>query len=897
MPGPLTAGERPSPPRAHAPNARRAAAPDDSRPSRPGAPRRGPGLLRRLVGAVLALGLLLVLAGGAVALFAWQRFGSDLPSVQGLQSYQPPLLSRIYAANGQPIAELATQRRIFVPYAGIPKLVRNAFISAEDQYFWIHPGVDPTAIVRAGIWDLLHLGSGRRPLGASTITMQVAKNMLLSSRMNLVRKIEEAILALRIEQTLSKPRILEIYLNQIYLGDGAYGVAAAAQTYFDKPLDKLSIAEAASLAALPKAPHNYDPLHAPAAALIRRNWVIDRMADTGAITRAQAKAAKAEPLLPARLQQPAPIPGAAWFASEAQRQLVARFGNDMTMEGGLSVTTSLDPRLQAAAVTAVRDGLMAYDRRMGGWRGPLARLPRAALAGWAGALAKITAPDGMLDDWRLAVVLGGPPAAPRIGWIDPAPASVSSESAASPADPSRPGPQPAAHTGILSLGGAVWHHPMSPIGAEQPAYHSLAQMVVPGDVVLVRPSAAGGTAVLRQIPKVQGALVSLDPVSGQVRAMVGGWSYKASQFNRATQAERQPGSSFKPMVYLAALEAGYSPSSRFLNAPIVVNLGAQGLWRPHNYEDNFGGPTPLRVALEQSLNLVTVRVARHIGMPAVAKTAEAFGMADHVPDLLPAALGAVDTTVLREAGAYASLAEGGRRVTPSVIDSVQDPEGHVVWRPSGLDCVCDHAAVPPQVTDVRPRIADADSVFQLVTMMEGVVTRGTGIPAGKGLDRPIAGKTGTTENFQDGWFSGFTPQLVTVVWVGFDTPSTLGRGQAGAIVAAPIWHQFMAAALKGKPALAFAQPPGVTMAAWDSGSGMVTDAFKPGQVPGASTVPTAAEAAADGGAPGGGATDAAIAAAAGTGPGSASGATPGTPASTPAAGGTGGVDSSLGGLY
>ncbi len=885
MPGPLTAGERPSPP-----HARASVVPDHARRPRPNPPRRASGLVRRLLGAVFALGLLLVLAGGAVGLFAWQRFGADLPSVQGLQSYQPPLLSRIYAANGQPIAELATQRRIFVPYAGIPKLVRNAFISAEDQYFWIHPGVDPTAILRAGIWDLLHLGSGRRPLGASTITMQVAKNMLLSSRMNLVRKIEEAILALRIEQTLSKPRILEIYLNQIYLGDGAYGVAAAAQTYFDKPLDKLTVAEAASLAALPKAPHNYDPLHAPAAALARRNWVIDRMADTGAITRAQAKTAKAEPLLPAHIQRPAPIPGAAWFASEAQHQLVARFGNDLTMEGGLSVVTSLDPKLQAEAVASVRDGLMAYDRRMGGWRGPLARLPRGALTGWAGALAKIVPPDGMLDDWRLAVVLGGPPAAPRIGWIDPPPQS----------DQSQPGAQPTAHTGVLSLGGEVWHHPMSPIGAEQAAYHGLAQMVAPGDVVLVQPSASTDAAVLRQIPKVQGALVSLDPVSGQVRAMVGGWSYKASQFNRATQAQRQPGSSFKPMVYLAALEAGYSPSSRFLNAPIVVNLGAQGLWRPHNYEDNFGGPTPLRVALEQSLNLVTVRVARHVGMPAVAKTAEAFGMADHVPDLLPAALGAVDTTVLREAGAYASLAEGGRRVTPSVIDSVQDPEGHVVWRPSGLACVCDHAAVPPQVTDARPRIADADSVFQLVTMMEGVVTRGTGVPAGKGLDRPIAGKTGTTEDFQDGWFSGFTPQLVTVVWVGFDTPSTLGRGQAGAIVAAPIWHQFMAAALKGKPALPFLQPPGVTMAAWDSGSGMVTDAFKPGQVPGASTVPAATPVAADGGAAVGGApgSGAPGGGAPGSGVGAAiAGAGPGTPGSAPSAGGAGGVDSSLGGLY
>ncbi|MDE2006116.1 MAG: PBP1A family penicillin-binding protein, partial [Rhodospirillales bacterium] len=760
------------------------------------------------------------IAVAAVVFLAWIRFAPDLPSVAGLRHYRPPVTTRVYAADGRMIDALATQRRVLVPFKDIPPLVQNAFLAAEDQNYWLHPGVDPVAILRAALWDVMHLGSGHRPLGASTITMQVAKNLLLQHRMTFVRKIEEAFLALRIDRSLSKQRILEIYLNEIYLGNGTYGVAAAAEGYFGKPLDKLTIAEAASLAALPKAPSNYNPLRFPAAARIRRDWVIDRMADDHAITSAQAAAAKADPLLPASRPASATVADSEWFASDVQRALIARFGATETMEGGLSVATSLDPRLQAAATRAVRDGLMAYDQRMGGWRGPLAQLPAAALSGWEAALAAVAPPPGMLSTWRLGVVLpGGTPAAPRVGWLQ-----RDGDAQAAPA------PRQA----VLGLGGAIWHRPMSPAGAEQAAFAGIAQMVRPGDVVLLSPPATpGAAALLRQVPKVQGALVSLDPVSGRVRAMVGGWRWAASQFNRATQAQRQPGSSFKPFVYLTALEQGYSPSTRLLNAPIVVNLGPGGLWRPHNYEDNFGGPTSLRVALEQSLNLVTVRLARRVGMARIAATAKAFGLVRTMPLVLPAALGAVDTTVLAEAAAYATLDNGGRKVTPRLIDSVADPDGHVVWRPSGLACACDDPATPPQLTDLRPRIADPASVFQLVTMMQGVVTRGTGIPAGKGLNRPIAGKTGTTENFQDGWFSGFTPQLVTVVWVGFDTPSSLGRGQAGAVVAAPIWHQFMQAALDGKPALPFPAPPGVTMASWDSGAGMVTDAFKPGQTPGA----------------------------------------------------------------
>ncbi len=775
--------------------------------------------LARLGGALFGLGALLVVGGGLGSYVVWTRVSADLPGVEGLRGYAPPVMSRIYAGDGRLLAELASERRIFVPYSAIPERVRQAFVSAEDKDYWVHGGINPLAIVRAGVTDLTRMGEGRRPLGASTITQQVAKNMLLDNRITLKRKVEEAILAIRMEQTLSKQRILEIYLNEIYLGQGAYGVEAAAQAYFNRPLDQLSLAQEAMLAALPKAPQNYNPFRHPDQAKIRRDWVLERMAEDHVITRAEADSAKAETLVPAEFHAAPNIPGADWYSEEVRQELLQRFGAQSVNEGGLTVRTSLNPVLQTAAETALRDGLMAYDRRMGGWRGAVAQVPAgpALERDWPAALAGIAAPPAMLSNWRLAVVLGVTPAEARVGWLDQPAASDS------PAQP---------RTGLIRASEEAWNHPMDRTGHPGAPFRRLSDMLRFGDVVMVQP-AGPGRAMLRQVPEVQGALVSLDPLSGRVLAMVGGWSYAASQFNRATQAQRQPGSSFKPIVYLSALQKGVSPSDRFLDAPLSLPDGRGGLWRPNNYEMEFNGPTPLRVALEQSLNLVTVRVAQRVGMEAVAQTAEAFGMTDKLPHVLPAALGAVDTTVLREAGAYASFAAMGRKVVPSLIDSVQDREGHVVWRPAGIDCACDSPG-PPELADAREQIADPESTFQLVTMMQGVVTRGTGVPAGKGLNRPVAGKTGTSQDFTDAWFAGFTPQMATVVWVGYDNPATLGENQTGAAVAAPIWHDYMAAALKGRPALGFTVPPGITMASWETGTGRVTDAFKPGQVPGAS---------------------------------------------------------------
>jgi penicillin-binding protein 1A len=821
MKEPLTAGDRLARPSRHAVSTK-AAKPERARRS------GGLGLLGRLFTGLIGLLALGLVAAGIVGFVLYQRFSADLPDHETLASYQPRVMSRVYAGDSRLLAELATERRIFVPFAAIPETVKRAFISAEDQNFFVHRGVDPIAIARAGITDLMQYGQGRRPIGASTITQQVAKNMLLGNEVSISRKAREAILAIRIETSLSKERILELYLNEIYLGLQAYGVASAAQAYFNKSLTELTVPEAAFLAALPKAPNNYNPSRFPEAAKGRRDWVLDRMADDHAITAAQATEAKATPLVISPFRRPDSIVGADYFAEEVRRQLIERFGAEQTTQGGLSVQTTLDPVLQVAADRALRDGLVRYDQRRGGWRGPVGSIPAtpALRTSWAATLEQQPHPPGLLAEWRLAVVLEATDTEARLGFLDRSTATA------------QPRVLP------MQMADLGWAKAIRD-GKPGPAPRRFADVAKPGDLLMVEPApatlAASGRAarperlLLRQVPQVQGALVSLDPASGRVLALSGGWSWETSQFNRVTQASRQPGSSFKPFVYLTGLQAGISPSQRFLDAPFVLDQGAAGKWRPSNFEQDFSGPVPLRIALEKSLNLVTVRLANRVGMEAVAQNAIAFHMVDNMPRVLPAALGAVETTVLREAGAYASLAAGGREVIPTLIDSVQDRDGVVVWRSPGPDCIgCDDPSRKPELSDQRKQIADPQSVFQLVTMMQGVVSRGTGVAAGAGLGRAIAGKTGTSQDFVDNWFAGFTPDLVTIVWVGFDTPTSLGNNETGSSNSAPIWRDFMSVALKNRPKLAFPMPPGVTMSSWDSGNGTVTDAFKPDQIPGAS---------------------------------------------------------------
>ena len=872
MTGPLTAGESLLPPQAA--DADKAPKSGKTPPKRRDHKRPRGNFVGRALGALFGLGTLGIAVAGIGGYAAYMHFSQDLPDVEGLRHYQPRVMSRVYANDARPIAELATERRIFVPYSAIPEIVKQAFLSAEDQNFWTHRGVDPLAIARAAITNLQQMGHDRRPIGASTITQQVAKNMLLDNQVSLARKAREAILAVRIEEALPKERILELYLNEIYLGLQSYGVAAAAQTYFNKSLDQLTVADAAFLAALPKAPNNYNPFRYPDAAKARRDWVIDRMADDRAITPAQAGTAKAERIQPSLYRRPEPVPGAEWFAEDVRRRLVERFGPEATTQGGLMVRTSMDPLLQEAAEKSLRDGLMSYDRKMGGWRGPVGHLDavKNPRDDWPAALAQFPHTPGMLSQWRQAVVLEATDTEAKLGWLE----RTAGE---------QPNATPERRTGQMLLSDLAWARPVN-AGKPGPAARRISDIAQVGDVVLIEPPSApapdtppakarGAAApaprpdrvTLRQIPQVQGALVSLDPTTGRVLALVGGWSFEASQFNRATQGSRQPGSSFKPMVYLTALERGYSPSQKFLDGPLVINNSSGERWAPSNYGLDFNGPISMHQALEKSLNLVTVRVAQAVGMEAVADTAIAFHVVDNMPRVLPAALGAVDTTVLRMAGAYASLAAGGHEVIPTLIDSVQDRDGHVVMRAAAGECdTCADPGAPPNLSDTRPSIADPASVFQMVTMMEGVVKRGTGVAAGAGLNRAIAGKTGTSQDFTDAWFVGFTPDLVTAVWIGFDNPISLGNNQTGGALSAPVWHNYMAVALKNRPALTFPVPPGVTLATW---GGNIVDAFKPGQEPGASgPVIGGAVPAADAGGDSGTLT-----------------------------GGAGGVDSRLGGLY
>ena len=680
----------PAPQEAVAPPPRRAKAPKPAKPRRKAAPL---GWLRRLISLVTGLFVLGAVAGAVVLYAGYQRFSAELPDLESLSNYQPRVMSRLYTGDSRLLAELATERRIFVPASAVPDIVKQAFISAEDQNFYIHKGIDPVAVLRAVVTDVMQYGQGRRPIGASTITQQVAKNMLLTNEVSIARKAKEMILAARIEQTLSKDRILELYLNEIFLGLQSYGVAAAAQAYFNKTLDEITLPEAAFLAALPKAPNNYNPFRFPDAARARRDWVIDRLADDRAITPEQAAQAKATPISPAPFRRPEVVAGGEYFGEEVRRTLVERFGADRTTQGGLAVRTTLDPALQIAADKALHDGLMRYDQRRGGWRGPVAHVEAAGAfrQTWTNALAHTPRPAGMLPDWRLAVVIEANDTEARLGFMERLQGTSIVQPRVLP----------------MQLADLGWARALKD-GKPGPAPRKIAEVVVPGDLVMVEPAAAAPAQgrnparverlLLRQVPKVQGALVAIEPATGRVLAMSGGWSFELSQFNRATQASRQPGSSFKPYVYLTAMMANISPSQKFLDAPFVVDQGAAGKWRPGNFELDFNGPVPLRVALEKSLNLVTVRVADRVGMQAVAQTAIGLHVVDDMPRVLPASLGAVETTVMRNAAGYAALAAGGREVIPTLIDSVQDRDGSVLWRAPAPSC-------PTCADPARPRSA------------------------------------------------------------------------------------------------------------------------------------------------------------------------------------------------
>jgi penicillin-binding protein 1A len=769
-------------------------------------------ILRFFVFSLYRLVFLVLLLGFIAMAAAFFMFSSGLPSIDSLRHYQPPLESRIFAGNFQLVSELASERRIYVPYDQIPPIVAQAFISTEDKLFWSEPGINPLAIVRAGLTDIYRVGTGHRLQGASTITEQVVKNMLLENRINAKAKIKELILALRVSQALTKPQILTIYLNEIDLGKNSFGIAAAAQTYFDKPLSQLDIAQAASLAALPKSPSNYNPFSHPQAALQRRNFVIDRMLQDGAITQAQATAAEAEPLLPKAGGTPLTVPDADYFADAVKNQLTQRFGDNNVATSGLIIHTSLNPQLQTAATNAVRDGLEKYDRAHAGWHGLVAHIADPDLAdNWTKDLAKQATPPGLREDWQLGIVLAAGPSQAHIGYVDKA--------SGAPAE------------GAIPLATMRWARP-SVSGNLGPHPSATSDVLSPGDIIMV--SGTGAAMALEQIPIVQAALISMDPRTGRIFAIVGGWSHDVSPFNRAIQAERQPGSSVKPFVYLTAMEQGVQPDATVLDAPFVLQMPDGSVYRPGNFgNDGLQGPIPLYHALEQSLNLATLHLTQQIGLSNVGKTFHDFGIIDQMPPYFPSAIGAIDTTLLNMVTGYAELDEYGRQITPTLIDDVTNPQGQVLYQAAGQNCDnCTNGdpAQPPSLDYAGQQLSDPDSVFQMITMMKGVVLRGTGAAAVQGITQPVAGKTGTTNNSNDVWFIGFTPGLLTGCWVGFDTPADLGELETGGSVCAPIWNEYMKTALAGQPPIDWPVPDGVTLQNLGNG---VTEAFKTGETPGA----------------------------------------------------------------
>ena len=795
-------------------------------------------LLVRFLGFLFAAGTVVFLVGVAGVAGAIWHFSKDLPDYSQLQDYEPPVMTRVHASDGALLGEYSKERRLYLPIQAVPKLVINAFLAAEDKNFYEHGGIDFTGMARAAVLFAQNYGSNRRPQGASTITQQVAKNFLFAdderTKVSITRKIKEALLAMRLERTYSKDKILELYLNEIYLGLGAYGIAAASLVYFDKSVNELTVAEAAYLAALPKAPSSLHPVKNRDRAIERRNYVIDRLLENGWIKQADADKSRKDPLIVTSRSNVAHTFAGEYFAEEVRRDVFERYGEKKLYEGGLSVRTTLDPKLQVMARKTMAAGLVTYDEAQG-WRGATSKLDISG--DWGVKLADVKSLSD-ISPWRMAVVLETSDQSARIGF--------------------QPGRELGGavakerQTGNITLDGVRWAKAASgPARGKTPS--SVSQVLSPGDIVYADPliakdgSVVEGQYRLRQLPEVSGAMVVMDPWTGRVLAMVGGFSFDQSQFNRATQAYRQPGSSFKPIVYSSALDNGYTPSTVVVDAPIEIDQGqGGGVWRPENYSaGHYKGPTTLRNALRFSLNTVTVRLAQDIGMPLIGEYAKRFGVYDELPNYLSYALGAGETTVMRMVTAYSMFANGGRRVKATLIDRIQDRYGHTIFKHDARECRgCDAPGgwknqPEPQLVDRREQVLDAMTAYQITSMMEGVVQGGTATVM-REVGKPIAGKTGTTNDEKDVWFIGFSPDLVVGLYLGYDKPRSLGRSAQGGRTAAPIAKDFMKLALADKPAIPFKVPAGIKLITVDQMSGMragpgsgrtVLEAFKPGTAP------------------------------------------------------------------
>ena len=710
-------------------------------------------------------------------------FSSDLPDYKILSNYKPPISSRVHSGEGQLIAEYALQKRLFIPYESIPKNVINSFLSAEDKNFFSHPGVDAKSITRAIIKNIKNTLSTKRLEGASTITQQVAKNFLLTNEVSLKRKIKEAILAFRIERAYSKERIMELYLNQIYLGEGTYGVAAASLEYFNKSVRDLNYDEAALLAALPKAPSKYNPYKSKKRALIRRNFVLKNLYDNSYINKNEyEKFLKKNIILKKRKIKL--LEEANFYSEEVRRIVNDTYGYNDLYKGGLSIRTPLNSYYQTEALKALREGLESYDRRHG-WRGAITNIKKKD---WKKEVKEFI-PDKSLK-WKLAKVIEITDLSSKIQTEDE-------------------------KNIFLDFNNASW--------TREKSFKNILKL---NDIIYVK-KINNNKWVLKQLPKINGAIVVMDPYTGRVLAMAGGFSFKLSEFNRATQAKRQPGSAFKPFVYAAALESGFTPSTLVLDAPFVMDQG-EGLktWKPENYGKKFYGPSTLRTGLEKSRNLMTVRVAQKVGFKKISDVTNDFGIYDDIPELLSVSLGSAETTLLKLSNAYCSFINGGKKVQPIFIDRIQDRRGKTIFKADTRKCIgCEISYLKnktPIIKDDYEQIISPETAYQITSMMEGVVQRGTGRKL-RNLNLVLAGKTGTTNKNMDAWFLGFTSKLVIGVYVGFDSPETLGKYETGARAALPIFKKFVENVVKKKDAHPFKVPKNINFIIVDPETGLPPD--------------------------------------------------------------------------
>ena len=728
----------------------------------------------KLLIAIFVLGLLFIFST------LWY-FSSDLPDYKILSSYKPPVSSRVHSGEGQLIAEYALQKRLFIPYDSIPKKVIYSFLSAEDKNFFTHPGIDAKSITRAIIKNLKNIYSEKRLEGASTITQQVAKNFLLNSEVSLKRKIKEAILAFRIERAYSKERIMELYLNQIYLGEGTYGIAAASLEYFDKAVNDLNYVESALLAALPRAPSKYNPYKSPERAKKRRNIVLKNLYENSYINKTQYDNLK-EKEIRTKKRKIKLIEEANFYSEEVRRIVSDTYGYDSLYKGGLSIRTPLNSNYQIEALKALRKGLEAYDKRHG-WRGPITNLAKEE---WKKNIHQFI-PEKSLD-WKLAKVVE----------VDKLITKIEIENE---------------EIGFIDFKNIAWTRKKS-----------FEDLLIPNDIIYVK-KIKKNKWNLKQLPKVNGAIIVMDPHTGRVLAMVGGFSYKLSEFNRVTQAKRQPGSAFKPFVYAAALENGFTPSTLVLDAPFVIDQGV-GLktWKPENYGKKFYGPSTLRTGIEKSRNLMTVRVAQKVGFEKISKITNRLGIYDDVPELLSVSLGSAETTLVQLTNAYCTFVNGGKKVTPIFIDRIQDRRGKTIFNADKRKCLgCEEISYLneeiPTIQDDREQIISPATAYQITSMLEGVVKRGTGRNL-RDLKLTLAGKTGTTNKNMDAWFLGFTSKIVIGVYVGFDEPESLGRYETGAKAALPIFKNFIKNVVKKKEALPFKIPKDINLVMVDAETGL-----------------------------------------------------------------------------